>query len=768
MTKPINERMMRLTPLQRLKKALNNTTNDLPGGKMTKAATLGAIGATSTAVGAALWGLPGAAIGGGYSLYRGYRALKDEYDRLRSMGESINESECEFDGDELTGIENLVTMVEHYDPDTFTDEDFAIFEDENFTVDEIAECFEIIHALKTELNEDAADTASAKLFINPDFAADLIPTPKIKKTSSKALKESLDALQKVLGHDKQRYQLRRNYAHHANAAKGSGMLRSLYHKALASVYKDELLRQTARNITANESTELDGHPLVEEYGIETVVNMVEDAEKHYDDLRKVFVEAVKGNGLGVQEAIEPLMKARATAIVEDYKDFIAENLLKEEMNEEQVDEAQVIEAAERLQQVKDFEQLDEISKKVLGSYINGVVDDMKWRNKEHHQRDGEYSSAINYLTKAIADPVGLDKETVNTVNRTRGDLMHRQDKFNKKNDLKNRNRRYGVKQAVKKMSESESNSDDSEGHPAQLDESHVKHSSLKPGDKVVAGYRSHSWPAEFVGYHRPENRTAMFSNDVRPADFHTLKDVYKHYGVNNLKDLENHPHAPYATFKSGDGDVYHSYLYNGRWSVGTSADPHVLKKPESVTEEWDYEPAKRGLARMREQDKARNSHPFEMPSVAPVKGKKRVKPTGRIDKMSQLGGPLRMAEDTEQMNETSLDKLARYYKAASQNLQKHSMVSNRASLTSRELEKAAEPLYKRAEEHPHLKHLKDIADQMMDDGMYASLHPDVQKSEHAIQKRKRGLRASFDQMTKKVPSDVLGYGYAGRNPWKMR
>lgn len=110
-----------------------------------------------------------------------------------------------------------------------------------------------------------------------------------------------------------------------------------------------------------------------------------------------------------------------------------------------------------------------------------------------------------------------------------------------------------------------------------LIESAMKQDQLKPGDQVHHGYRHHSWKAEFKGYtdhHDPYSETPKFQ---------TMKDVHAHYGTKNNKELEAHPEgqkvrAIWKEHPSEGGNHYHTYLYNGKWSVGSSADKQTLHK----------------------------------------------------------------------------------------------------------------------------------------------------------------------------------------------
>lgn len=107
----------------------------------------------------------------------------------------------------------------------------------------------------------------------------------------------------------------------------------------------------------------------------------------------------------------------------------------------------------------------------------------------------------------------------------------------------------------------------------------LKQDSLKPGDQVHHGYRDHEWRAEFKGYTGHEE---PYSEKPK---FNTLKDVHAHYGTKNNKELEAHPdgkhvHAVFKEHPSDGGQHYHTYLFHGRWSVGSSADGQKLRRAE--------------------------------------------------------------------------------------------------------------------------------------------------------------------------------------------
>lgn len=130
----LEEKAPPLTRFQKLKKAVHNSTKDLPGGPMTKAATLAGIEGAAAGAGYAIWGLPGAAISGTYGLYQGYKALKGAYDSIK---EDVSDEDI---------ISSMLTLYEirvKYEDikEDLEDKDFQLFLDEGFDTDEIADFF---------------------------------------------------------------------------------------------------------------------------------------------------------------------------------------------------------------------------------------------------------------------------------------------------------------------------------------------------------------------------------------------------------------------------------------------------------------------------------------------------------------------------------------------------------------------------------------------------------------------------------------------------
>lgn len=99
-------------------------------------------------------------------------------------------------------------------------------------------------------------------------------------------------------------------------------------------------------------------------------------------------------------------------------------------------------------------------------------------------------------------------------------------------------------------------------------------SSITAGQLVQAGYRKWATPCEFLGF---TDCTERYSST--PA-FNSLPELKAAKGAKNAADLVKiqcetgeYGHHFYALFRDlEDGCVWGAYLYNGRWSVGSSGD----------------------------------------------------------------------------------------------------------------------------------------------------------------------------------------------------
>lgn len=96
--------------------------------------------------------------------------------------------------------------------------------------------------------------------------------------------------------------------------------------------------------------------------------------------------AIDGNALRVQEMFNLLVVDRIQALIEERKPYIAQSLLvpedvDEDEDEDTVDEDVEDEDESEVEPLKEsVEQIDEISKKVMGSYVDKARDDIKDRS----------------------------------------------------------------------------------------------------------------------------------------------------------------------------------------------------------------------------------------------------------------------------------------------------------------------------------------------------------------------------------------------------
>lgn len=98
---------------------------------------------------------------------------------------------------------------------------------------------------------------------------------------------------------------------------------------------------------------------------------------------------------------------------------------------------------------------------------------------------------------------------------------------------------------------------------------------IKAGDLLEVGYRSHMDPCTFLGF--TDNTTKYSETPV----FKTAKELLAFAKVTTFADLEKfqeaagleYGHHFYAVFQDmTTKDIFTAYLYDGRWSLGTSAD----------------------------------------------------------------------------------------------------------------------------------------------------------------------------------------------------
>ena len=170
----------------------------------------------------------------------------------------------------------------------------------------------------------------------------------------------------------------------------------------------------------------------------------------------------------------------------------------------------------------------------LGHRIDEISSDLKKRYINKAVNDVANASRVNGTYDFLRDEGGhLNSDS------------EADDKYYKKMYSK---RRTGIKRALKWMSEAREHNADRLNPQAQH--------RLRAGDKLVHGYKSIKWPAEFLGYsHESESEPKHAHMDDVPHGF--PEQTHAHF-----KDLSN-------------GDTYHSYYHENKWRIGSSA--HVAK-----------------------------------------------------------------------------------------------------------------------------------------------------------------------------------------------
>lgn len=111
----------------------------------------------------------------------------------------------------------------------------------------------------------------------------------------------------------------------------------------------------------------------------------------------------------------------------------------------------------------------------------------------------------------------------------------------------------------------------------------IKGDKLEKGMKILGVARRHDNFFEVLGF---TDHSEQYSEKPK---FNSVKELYSHEGVTSLAELnkeqDNRPygHNNYMVCKDlKDGDVFTAYLYKGRWSVGTGADPLSMVRIEEV------------------------------------------------------------------------------------------------------------------------------------------------------------------------------------------
>jgi hypothetical protein len=143
-----------------------------------------------------------------------------------------------------------------------------------------------------------------------------------------------------------------------------------------------------------------------------------------NDLIKAIAE---GDSQTIDAAFNAEMSTRISARLEDMRVQVAQSMFKNpvaesiEETEEEVSEEEVVEEAEEIEE--EVEQIDELSKKTMGSYVKKAADD-----KEYH------GGAEAFMTRHDVEPE--DDDEVEELEKTRKALA---------------NRTKGIATAVKKL-----------------------------------------------------------------------------------------------------------------------------------------------------------------------------------------------------------------------------------------------------------------------------------------------------------------------------
>lgn len=106
---------------------------------------------------------------------------------------------------------------------------------------------------------------------------------------------------------------------------------------------------------------------------------------------------------------------------------------------------------------------------------------------------------------------------------------------------------------------------------------------IKQGDVVNSGYRGRAVDGKdtFLGFSDVDN---AYGDDLTNLPFKTLKEVHNKYGTRNvpalgaaIKDLDlPYGQGIYAVFENnhkGQQYAWAAYIFEGKFTVGTSADP---------------------------------------------------------------------------------------------------------------------------------------------------------------------------------------------------
>lgn len=178
---------------------------------------------------------------------------------------------------------------------------------------------------------------------------------------------------------------------------------------------------------------------------------------------KDLINAISmGNAADTQEIFQSVMAEKISARLDDMRIEVAQNMFKEEVQiEEDLNlEDYSVEELEDFMMSEDFEQLDEISGKVLGSYIQKARADMS--AKYQHQRDVEAHPSVKKQSDKISDYYNRREYTKtgeskyrNQIEKARENKKKAMDKIDpnihKTGEQGAAKRRKGIEKAIKKL-----------------------------------------------------------------------------------------------------------------------------------------------------------------------------------------------------------------------------------------------------------------------------------------------------------------------------
>jgi hypothetical protein len=426
----------------KVSKALHDSTKDLPGGPVTKAATLAGIEGAAAGAGYAIWGLPGAAISGGYGLYQGYKALKGAYD-------SIKEDTCE---EELLKsmllLSELRALYEEIKED-LTDEDFNLFLEEGFTADEIVDLFSTDEEFWAPFYEaiDQLDELSKKTLGNYLVSKELRHRyddeehhrkqaereSKIKKLDDARYATDDPETRNAMWKSSNKIEDEKIAAKNKFERKGKNSwhgtinaVNRLQGKFAGKKVVDEPeVRSPKRGyLTKHEKSHMEYKP----YTAESVEEAVQECDGLDDRSRKIYMNPKMAN--------VPLEGTFSGSIGDGGKGGA-----KGSGN-----------AKAKKSMKEDVEDIQEISKKVLGSYINKAASSAGYLHGKKVEAETDYKHAKDAMGQTSHNASWANnKETRSVLNKAEKDLYDANYKFTRRMDHKIGNRMDGIKKATTRL-----------------------------------------------------------------------------------------------------------------------------------------------------------------------------------------------------------------------------------------------------------------------------------------------------------------------------